>query len=218
MDWDGLLKLMPAFLDGTWVSLKLFFITLLLALPLGILIMNGRRSKHKIICAPIAVFQWVIRGTPLMLQLVFVMYFPSIVLGLQGMDRFFAACVAFVVNYAAYFSEIYRSGIESIPVGQYEASKVLGLSKGRTFFRIILPQTVKRILPSMGNEFMTLVKDTALASIIGNIELLRVATTQMNRSASMVPLLAAGVFYLLMNGVVQLAMGRAEKKLSYYKG
>lgn len=218
MDWDGLVKLLPAFLDGTWMSLKIFFITLVFSLPLGVLIMKGRMSKYKIISAPIAVFQWIIRGTPLMLQLVIVMYFPSIVLGIRGMDRFVAAGVAFVINYAAYFSEIYRSGVESIPVGQYEAAKVLGLSKSRTFFRIILPQTVKRILPSMGNEFMTLIKDTALASTIGNLELLRVATNQMNRSTSMVPLFAAGVFYLLMNGIVQIAMNSAEKKLSYYKG
>jgi polar amino acid transport system permease protein len=218
MSWDGFVKLLPAFMDGTLVSIKLFFVTLILALPLGMLIMKGRRSRFKIISVPVAIFQWVIRGTPLMLQLVLVMYFPSSGLGIQGMDRFFAAGVAFIINYAAYFSEIYRSGVESIPVGQYEAAKVLGLSKSRTFFRIILPQTVKRILPAMGNEFMTLVKDTALASTIGNIDLLRVATTQMNRTTSMVPLMAAGVFYLIMNGIVQLVMNAAENKLNYYKG
>lgn len=216
MDWNGLISLLPAFLDGTWLSVRLFCFTLIFALPLGMLLTRGRMSRHKWLSGLVAVFQWIIRGTPLMLQLVVVMYFPSIVLDLKGVNRFVAANIAFVINYAAYFSEIYRSGIESLPAGQLEAARVLGLSRSRTFLRVVLPQTVKRILPAMGNEFMTLVKDTALAQIIGNIELLKVAQTQMNRSASMVPLFIAGVFYMLMNGLVQIAMAAWEKKLDYY--
>lgn len=217
MTWEEILLLMPAFLEGTWVAVKLFFITLLFSLPLGLLIAQARMSKIKILSRFIALFQYVIRGTPLMLQLIFVMYFPSIQLKISGFDRFVAACVAFVINYAAYFSEIYRSGIESIPRGQYEAAKVLGLSRSRTFLRIILPQTVKRILPSMGNEFMTLVKDTALATTIGIIELMRVAQNHMNRSASMIPIVVALGFYLVLNGIVNLAVNYFEKRLDYYK-
>lgn len=216
MDWNGLISLLPAFLDGTWLSVRLFCFTLIFALPLGMVLTRGRMSRHKWLSGLVAVFQWIIRGTPLMLQLVVVMYFPSIVLDLKGVNRFVAANIAFVINYAAYFSEIYRSGIESLPAGQLEAARVLGLSRSRTFLRVVLPQTVKRILPAMGNEFMTLVKDTALAQIIGNIELLKVAQTQMNRSASMVPLFIAGIFYMLMNGLVQIAMAAWEKKLDYY--
>ncbi len=217
MTWEEILLLMPAFLEGTWVAVKLFFITLLFSLPLGLLIAQARMSKIKLLSRFIALFQYVIRGTPLMLQLIFVMYFPSIQLKISGFDRFVAACVAFVINYAAYFSEIYRSGIESIPRGQYEAAKVLGLSRSRTFLRIILPQTVKRILPSMGNEFMTLVKDTALATTIGIIELMRVAQNHMNRSASMIPIVVALGFYLVLNGIVNLAVNYFEKRLDYYK-
>ncbi len=217
MDWNSLIKLMPAFLEGTKLSVQLFFITLLVALPLGVLIALGRMSRFKPLSGLIAVLQWLIRGTPLMLQLIMVMYLPSIAFGIRGMDRFVAACVAFGINYAFYFSEIYRSGIESVPRGQREAAKVLGLSRSRTFNHIILPQTIKHILPSMGNEFMTLVKDTALAQVIGNSDLLKVAQAQMNRTTSMVPLLVAGLFYVVMNGIVQLIMHAWEKKLAYYR-
>ena len=216
MSWDAFLTLLPAFVEGTWVSIRLFLITLLLSLPLGFVFTKGRMSRFKPLSAVVALFQWVIRGTPLMLQLIVVMYLPSIVFGVKGVDRFSAACIAFIINYAAYFSEIYRSGIESIPKGQLEAAKVLGLPKRRTFMRIVLPQTIKSILPSMGNEFMTLVKDTALAQIIGNIELLKVAQAQMNRTTSLVPLFIAGLFYLVMNGAVQILMAAWEKKLNYY--
>ncbi len=217
MSWDEIQILLPAFLEGSWVAMKLFFITLLFSLPLGLVFAFGRMSKCKPLSRTVALFQYVIRGTPLMLQLIFVMYFPSIQLGISGFSRFTAACVAFVINYAAYFSEIYRSGIESIPKGQYEAAKVLGLSKSKTFLRIILPQTIKRIMPSLGNEFMTLVKDTALSTVIGIIELMRVAQNHMNRSSSMIPIVVALVFYLIMNGVVNLTVTRIEKKLDYYR-
>ena len=217
MDWNSIMNLMPAFLEGTWLSIRLFFITLLVALPLGILIALGRMSGFRPLAGLVATLQWIIRGTPLMLQLIVVMYLPSIAFGIRGLDRFLAASIAFGINYAFYFSEIYRSGIESIPRGQREAAKVLGLSRRRTFMRVILPQTVKHILPAMGNEFMTLVKDTALAQVIGNNDLLKVAQAQMNRTTSMVPLLVAGIFYVVMNGLVQLGMNAWEKKLAYYQ-
>lgn len=217
MSWQEVVNLLPAFLEGSWMAVKLFFITLLFALPLGLVLAFGRMSKHRLLSSVIALFQYVIRGTPLMLQLVFVMYFPSIQLGISGFNRFTAACVAFSVNYAAYFSEIYRSGIESIPKGQSEAARVLGFSKAKTFSRIIWPQTFKRILPPLGNEFMTLVKDTALATTIGIIELLRVAQNHMNRSNSMIPIVVALVFYLIMNGVVNLFMNGLERRYAYYK-
>lgn len=217
MSYQELINLLPAFLAGTLVAIKLFFITLILSLPLGMLLALGRMSSIPILSRVIAIFQYVVRGTPLMLQLVFVMYFPSLQFGIQGFGRFTAACVAFVLNYAAYFSEIYRSGIESIPKGQFEASSVLGLNKSQTFVRIIVPQMFKRIMPSLGNEGMTLVKDTALASVIGIVELMRVAQNHMNRSASMVPIVAALVFYLVLNGVVSFAIAKIEKAFSYYK-
>ncbi|HHV41822.1 MAG TPA: amino acid ABC transporter permease [Clostridiaceae bacterium] len=217
MSWQEVVKLLPAFLDGTWVAIKLFFITLIFSMPLGLLFAFGRMSKNKLLSGLIGIFQYIIRGTPLMLQLVFVMYFPSIQLGISGFSRFTAACVAFSINYAAYFSEIYRSGIESIPKGQVEAARVLGFSKSKTFLRIVWPQTFKRILPPLGNEFMTLVKDTALATAIGIIELLRVAQNHMNRSGSMVPIVVALVFYLIMNGIVNLFMNGLEKHYDYYK-
>ena len=217
MTWPAIVDLLPAFIEGSWVAVKLFFITLLFALPLGLLLAFGRMSKWKAVSRSVAIFQYVIRGTPLMLQLVFVMYFPSLQLNISGFDRYTAACVAFTINYAAYFSEIYRSGIESIPKGQYEAARVLGFSRARTFLRIIWPQTFKRILPPLGNEFMTLVKDTALATAIGIIELLRVAQNHMNRTGSMTPIVVALVFYLIMNGMVNLFMNGLERRFAYYK-
>jgi|LSQX01.3.fsa_nt_gb polar amino acid transport system permease protein len=217
MTWPAIVDLLPAFIEGSWVAVKLFFITLLFALPLGLLLAFGRMSKWKAVSRSVAIFQYVIRGTPLMLQLVFVMYFPSLQLNISGFDRFTAACVAFTINYAAYFSEIYRSGIESIPKGQYEAARVLGFSRARTFLHIIWPQTFKRILPPLGNEFMTLVKDTALATAIGIIELLRVAQNHMNRTGSMTPIVVALVFYLIMNGMVNLFMNGLERRFAYYK-
>lgn len=158
----------------------------------------------------------IIRGTPLMLQLFFVYFAPPLLLGV-GFDRFTAAIVAMVVNYAAYFAEIYRGGIQSIPIGQYEASKVLGFTKNQTFFRIVLPQVAKRILPSMGNEVITLVKDTALVQVLGVAELFHVAQTSSGRLVSVMPLFIAGVFYFIMNWAVSKAFDITEKKLDYYK-
>ena len=203
-------------LQGTLMTLRIFFSTLVFALPLGLLVSLGRMSKIKIINWPVRLFILIMRGTPLMLQLLFVFYGLKPLFGIQ-LDRVIAAQVAFALNYAAYFAEIYRGGIESIPDGQYEAAKVLGFNKKQTFFRIILPQVVKRIIPPMGNEFITLVKDTSLAQVIALVELLKVTNNWVSSAVSMVPFVIAAVFYLVMNGVVTRCFTIAEKRLSYYR-
>ena len=208
--------LLTEMLEGTLMTLRIFFSTLLFALPLGLLVSLGRMSKIKIINWPVRLFILIMRGTPLMLQLLFVFYGLKPLFGIQ-LDRVIAAQVAFALNYAAYFAEIYRGGIESIPDGQYEAAKVLGFNKKQTFFRIILPQVVKRIIPPMGNEFITLVKDTSLAQVIAVVELLKVTNNWVSSAVSMVPFVIAAVFYLVMNGVVTRCFTIAEKRLSYYR-
>ena len=208
--------LLTEMLQGTLMTLRIFFSTLVFALPLGLLVSLGRMSKIKIINWPVRLFILIMRGTPLMLQLLFVFYGLKPLFGIQ-LDRVIAAQVAFALNYAAYFAEIYRGGIESIPDGQYEAAKVLGFNKKQTFFRIILPQVVKRIIPPMGNEFITLVKDTSLAQVIAVVELLKVTNNWVSSAVSMVPFVVAAVFYLVMNGVVTRCFTIAEKRLSYYR-
>ena len=202
--------------EGTLSTLLIFALTLLFSLPLGLLITFGRRSKYKIISIPVRFYILVMRGTPLMLQLFFVFYGLNPLFGIQP-QRMQAAVIAFVLNYAAYFAEIYRGGIESIPEGQYEAGKVLGFTRGQTFFHIVLPQVIKRILPPMGNEFITLVKDTSLAQVIAVVELLKVTNNWVSSAVSMVPFVIAAVFYLVMNGVVTRCFTIAEKRLSYYR-
>jgi len=208
--------MLEAMLSGTLVSLEVFFLTLLLALPLALPIALARMSRNKPISLLVNAYLLVMRGTPLILQLIFVYFAPYYLFGVSN-DRFVAVIIAFVINYAAYFAEIYRGGIEAIPKGQYEAAKVLGFTKGQTFFRIILPQVIKRILPSTANEVITLVKDTALAQTIGVAELFRVAQNASARQFSTAPIFVAGVFYFLMNWVVSAVFARAEKKLSYYR-
>ena len=208
--------LLTEMLQGTLMTLRSFFSPLVFALPLGLLVSLGRMSKIKIINWPVRLFILIMRGTPLMLQLLFVFYGLKPLFGIQ-LDRVIAAQVAFALNYAAYFAEIYRGGIESIPDGQYEAAKVLGFNKKQTFFRIILPQVVKRIIPPMGNEFITLVKDTSLAQVIAVVELLKVTNNWVSSAVSMVPFVIAAVFYLVMNGVVTRCFTIAEKRLSYYR-
>ena len=208
--------LLTEMLQGTLMTLRIFFSTLVFALPLGLLVSLGRMSKIKIINWPVRLFILIMRGTPLMLQLLFVFYGLKPLFGIQ-LDRVIASQVAFALNYAAYFAEIYRGGIESIPDGQYEAAKVLGFNKKQTFFRIILPQVVKRIIPPMGNEFITLVKDTSLAQVIAVVELLKVTNNWVSSAVSMVPFVIAAVFYLVMNGVVTRCFTIAEKRLSYYR-
>jgi len=209
-------KLLLQMLKGTVVSLEVFFLTLLFSLPLGLFIALGRMSKNPFIKTPVQFLLLVVRGTPLILQLIFV-YFAPYYLFKVSYDRFTAVIIAFSINYACYFAEIYRGGIESIPHGQYEASKVLGFTKRQTFFRIILPQVIKRILPASGNEVITLVKDTALAQVIGVAELFRIAQTSSSKEFSTIPMFIAGIFYFVMNWVVSVVFIRLEKKLNYYK-
>lgn len=213
MNYDILLTKM---LEGTVVSLEIFFLTLIFSLPLGLILCLGRMSKIKVIQLPVKLYLLIMRGTPLMLQLVFIFFGLKPLFGIQ-VDRFPAAIIAFSLNYAAYFAEIFRSGMESIPKGQYEASKVLGLSKPQTYFTIVLPQVIKRILPAMGNEFITLVKDTSLAKVISVVELMKITTDFVNSAVSVVPFVVAALFYLIMNGVVSAGFSFAEKKLDYYR-
>ena len=208
--------LLWVFLEGSVVSIKIFCLTLLFSLPLVLPMAAARMSKNPLLSWPARVFLLVIRGTPLILQLIFV-YFAPYYLFKMSYDRFTAAIVAMSINYAAYFAEIYRGGIESIPAGQYEAGKVLGFTRMQTFFRIVLPQVVKRILPATGNEVITLVKDTALAQVIGVSELFRAAQNAASREFSTMPIFVAGIFYFIMNWVVSAVFLRIEKKLDYYK-
>jgi polar amino acid transport system permease protein len=208
--------LLGQMLSGTLVSLSVFFLTLFFSIPLALPVALARRSKLKLFRIPISFYVLVMRGTPLILQLIFVYFAPYYLFGISY-DRFTAVIIAFAVNYAAYFAEIYRGGIDAIPKGQWEAAKVLGLTRTQTLFKIILPQVVRRILPAMGNEVITLVKDTALAQTIGVAELFRVAQNASARQFSTLPIFIAGLFYFVMNWFVTLAFEVAEKKLSYYK-
>lgn len=204
---------------GFLTTVLIFALTLLFSLPLGLLISFGRMSKIFIIRTISKFYISVMRGTPLMLQLIVVFFAPYYLFGVQlgSSYRFTAVIVAFVLNYAAYFAEIYRGGIESMPVGQYEAAKVLGYSKGQTFFRVILPQVVKRILPPITNETITLVKDTSLAFVLSVVEMFTMAKQIAASQTTMVPLMIAGLFYYLFNLVVAVGMERIEKSMNYYR-
>ena len=203
-------------LSGLWNTCLIFALTLVLALPLGLVISFGSMSKFKPLAFIVKVFVWIIRGVPLMLQVIIIYYVPGFLLGTPVLTRFTAVIVAFVINYACYFSEIYRGGIESIPLGQYEAGKVLGMTKTQVFFHVVLMQVVKRILPPIANEVITLVKDTALARVIMVVELIQAAQ---NYAAygMMWPLFYTAVFYLIFVGILTLLFGYLEKKRDYYK-
>ena len=217
MDAPDFLQLLITMGKGSLTSLSIFFLTLLFALPLGFPVAMARMSKNKIVSKIANLFMMIIRGTPLILQIIFV-YFAPYYLFKVSYDRYTAVVVAFAINYSAYFAEIYRGGIESIPRGQYEAAKVLGFTRLQTFFKIVLPQVIKRILPMVGNEINTLVKDTALAQVIGVGELFRVAQNAASREFSTMPIFVAGVFYFLMNSVFSTIFMKLEKRLNYYKG
>ena len=204
-------------LEGTKYTLGLFFITLLIAIPFGMIIAAFELSKSKIVSGITKGFVWIIRGTPLMLQLIVVMYIPGLVFGIPMRERFLAAIIAFGINYAAYFAEIYRGGIQSIPQGQYEAGYVLGFKRKQIVSRIVIPQVFKRIMPPMSNEVITLVKDTSLANIIGIVEIIMTAKTIVSTKGIIWPLFYTGVFYLVMSGVLTLLFNYIEKKLDYYK-
>lgn len=213
---DKILKILTSMLSGTVVSVEVFFLTLVFAIPLAVFICAGRMSRITVLREFVKLVLLVVRGTPLMLQLICVYFIPGQIFALK-LDRFVAAIIALSVNYACYFAEIYRGGFESIPVGQYEACKVLGYTGTQTFFYIICPQVIKRIIAPMGNEVMTLVKDTALVQVIGVVELLQISKTTASRLFSTVPLFIAGLFYLIMNALVVIVFNKLEKKLSYYK-
>lgn len=208
--------LLSQMLEASLMSLRIFFSTLLFSLPLGLLVAAGRRTKIKAVNLPVRFYILLMRGTPLMLQLLFIFYGLKPLTGIQ-LDRVLAAQVAFILNYAAYFAEIFRGGIDAVPRGQYEAAKVLGFTKRQTFFRIILPQVCKMILPPLSNEFINLVKDTSLAQVIGVTELLQVTSDWVSSAVSMAPFAVAAVFYLAMNAVVTRCFTVAENRLNYYR-
>ena len=210
------LEVTLSLLKGFGTTCSVFGLTLVLALPLGLLISFGTMSKFRPVKAVFKTFVWIIRGVPLMLQLFVVYYVPGFVFGVPIASRFVATIIAFVINYACYFSEIYRAGIEAIPVGQTEAGEVLGMTKGQIFRKVIFMQVVKRILPPMGNEIITLVKDTALARVIAVTEIIWRAEQFMSR-ALIWPLFYTAVFYLAFVGALTLLFGWAERKLAYYK-
>ena len=203
-------------LEGFWESLKIFGLTLAFALPLGLLISFGSMSRFAPLKWLLRGIIWVIRGTPLMLQLMVIFYGPGLLFGLPAMPRFTATIVAFSINYACYFSEIYRGGIESISKGQYEAGQVLGMTKPQIFFKVVLLQVVKRIMAPMSNEIITLVKDTSLARVISVYEIIW-AGESFIKKGMLWPLFYTGAFYLVFSGILTVLFAKAEKKLSYFR-
>lgn len=204
---------------GMLLSVEIFVLTLLFSIPLGFVVTFGRMSKNFIIRNLVKIYISIMRGTPLMLQLMVVYFGPNLIFGIKISNeyRFTAVIIGFVINYAAYFAEIYRSGIESIPVGQYEAAKVIGYNKFQTFMKIILPQVIKRILPAVTNEVITLIKDTSLAYVISIPEMFSQAKALASSQNTLVPYAIAGVFYYIFNYIVAYIMEWIENKFSYYK-
>lgn len=205
---------------GMWVSVQIFMVTLICSLPFGMAVAFGRMSKNPVLRGIVKFYISIMRGTPLMLQLMVVYFGPYYLFGIRIKNnnyRLIAAFIGFAINYAAYFAEIYRSGIQSMPAGQYEAAKLLGYNRAQTFLRIILPQVIKRILPSVTNEVITLVKDTSLAFTISVLEMFSIAKALASSQTSMIPFVAAGLFYYVFNLLVAMVMEWAEKKLAYYQ-
>lgn len=227
MTWEEIMNCVQILLKYTVPTLKVFGFTLLFAIPLGMVVALAKKCPFKPFVWLIDLYILIMRGTPLMLQIIAIYYaIPILQMKYTWLDiidvrndnyLFTALITAFVLNYAAYFAEIFRGGIESMPKGQYEAAAALGLTKSQTFFRIILPQVIKRILPASANEVITLVKDTSLASVIAYIEIFRKAREMMTLYSSLVPLFIAGVFYFVMNAVLTMLFTSIEKKLDYYK-
>ena len=204
--------------SGFGKTCAIFFLTLLFSLPLGMVIALLRMSKSKIVSNVTRFIISVLRGTPLMLQLIAVTYGPYYIFGMSvSRNKLIPVVIAFAINYAAYFAEIYRSGIESMPVGQYEAADILGYKKIQTFFHIILPQVIKRIMPSITNEVVTLVKDTSMAFTVSYQEMFTIGKQIANSETSFVPFVVAGVFYFVFNAIVDYAMGKVEKSMNYYQ-
>ena len=207
------MELLMGFLE----TIKVFVLTLVFSIPLGLVVCFGSMSRFRPLRWLTRTFVWIIRGTPLMLQLIIIFYGPGLMFDLPAMGRMTATIVAFSINYACYFSEIYRGGIESIPRGQYEAGQVLGMTKRQIFFKVVLLQVVKRITAPMGNEIITLVKDTSLARIIGIYEVIW-AGEQFIKKGLIWPLFYTGVFFLLFSGLLTILLGKLEKKLDYFRG
>ena len=205
-----------AMLEGSVTTLQMFVLTLLFALPLGLIISFGSMSRFSPLRWLTKTFVWIIRGSPLMLQILIVFYGPGLLFGWKALPRFTAALVTFVINYACYFSEIYRGGIQGVPKGQQEAGQVLGMTKSQIFFKVTLLQVVKRIVPPMGNEFITLVKDTSLVRVISVYEIIWVGESFIKKGMIW-PLFYCMVFYLLFSGALTLALWWFERKLSYFK-
>ena len=204
--------------EGLGRTCAIFFLTLIFSLPLGMIVALLRMSKNKIVSSVTRFIISILRGTPLMLQLLAVTYGPYYLFGISvSRNKLIPVVVAFAINYAAYFAEIYRGGIESISPGQYEAAKVLGYTKTQTFMRIILPQVIKRIMPSITNEVVTLVKDTSIAFTVSYQEMFTIGKQIANSRTSFMPFVVAGVFYFVFNAIVDFVMGRIEKKMDYYK-
>ncbi len=235
MDLNMVWSVTLSLLEGFGVTLEIFALTLLFALPLGLVIAFGSMSRFAPLKYAAKFLVWVIRGTPLMLQVIVIFYGPGLlatwaqglestnaiiqwIASLNGLDRFPAVIVSFVINYACYFSEIYRGGIESIPKGQYEAGQVLGMTKSQTFFKVVLLQVIKRIIPPMSNEIITLVKDTSLARVISVYEIIWAGQAFIKSDGLLWPLFYTGLFYLLFNGLLTIVFGKIEKKLDYFKG
>lgn len=213
---EAMLQLILSMKSGFYNTLLIFFATLVFSIPLGMIVALLRMSRSRLVSVPVSLYILVMRGTPLMLQ-IFAIYFAIPTLTGMNLDRMTATIVAFSFNYAAYFAEIFRGGIMGIPVGQHEASQVLGLTKIQAFFYVVLPQVFKRVLLPVSNEVITLVKDTSLANIIAVSELFRAAKNEASRTASVEPLFVAGLFYLIMNGVVTLVFTYLTRRMEYYK-
>ena len=212
----NMLRLLRLMLEGVGTTCNLFILTLVFSLPLGMLVALGRMSKRAVIRRPIALYIYIMRGTPLMLQIMFIYFLLPNILPFK-VDRFSAVILAMSVNYAAYFAEIFRGGIQSISQGQYEAGQVLGFTRAQTFFHIILPQVCKRVLLPVTNEVITLVKDTALASTVAVSELMNVAKKQVSGTSSIEPYVVAMIIYLILNGVAEQVCKWVERKMNYYK-
>ncbi len=204
-------------LEGLAATMELFVLTLVFALPLGLVISFGSMSRLTPLRGLTRTVVWIIRGTPLMIQILIIFYAPGLLFKLPLLPRFTAALVSFVINYACYFSEIFRGGIQSVPRGQYEAGQVLGMTKGQIFFKVTLLQVIKRIVPPMSNEFITLVKDTALVRVIAVYELIWMGESFVRSKGLIWPLFYTAVFYLVVNGILTLLFGWFEKKLDYFK-
>ena len=214
----SLITMIAKMSEGLGRTCAIFFLTLIFSLPLGMIVAFLRMSKNKIVSSVTRFVISVLRGTPLMLQLLAVTYGPYYLFGISvSRNKLIPVVIAFSINYAAYFADIYRGGIESISPGQYEAAQVLGYTKAQTFIRIILPQVIKRIMPSITNEVVTLVKDTSIAFTVSYQEMFTIGKQIANSQTSFVPFVVAGVFYFLFNAVVDFVMGKIEKKLDYYK-